>query len=414
MFGTGGCVAPVVEKNLAAGSAAREVEARALFDKVESGTGRTISWDDAHRRMFRDNLGLRQSEMMLTQAERETKRQWLGLVPRLSAFLNISKGLSDLANIESDNFNASLIGSFSIPNPFEFYAALYGAELQTQNARWSHQLDERRAFIELYSAFLDARALAEEKALLERRRTSFSLETNPDIARALLALGREKDAYERRALNHRTNVNRLLNTPGEDWNLTGRLPEVSYRSRYRNLRIGGDFGKMALNLYAVRIESSIMQTQRVKYQQWPSIAFGVSNPPLYTSAGGSDGLSGEDMTLFSGASKTLDVTDIGGRQAIQDAETRLKFTHEQLLLSVERESVRLYQMRGSYDRLLAEERRLVSSIARLDRSASAEAEVVLADLESRSQFELQLIQTRRQIEQLDLQYLIWDERFWKS
>jgi hypothetical protein len=139
----------------------------------------------------------------------------------------------------------------------------------------------------------------------------------------------------------------------------------------------------------------------------------LSNPPIYSSNSNSD-LSGEDFNLFSGASKSLDVTDIGGRQAIQDAETRLKFTREQLLMNMEREVARVLQIRKNYGQLMADERRTEAAMKRLDRAASSDAEIVLDDLESRSQLELQLIQIRRQIEQLDLQYLIWDERFWKK
>jgi hypothetical protein len=330
----------------------------------------------------------------------------------MAAFLNISKGFNTLTDLDTDNLNASILGSFNIPNPFEFYASLYSAALQAQNARWSQELDERRAYTELYAAFLDAIALKEESVAMERRKQAFSIAKSADPTKAFYAFTREVDGLERRMIGHRGNVNRLLNTPGKNWNLTGSIPLISYRDRYRDVKIGEYFGKMALNLYAVRIESSIMQTQRVKYQQWPSISFGLSNPPLYTSSGNS-GFNSDDMTLFSGANKSLDVTDIGGRQAIQDAETRLKYTREQLLLSMERETVRILQAKKSYGQLLAEERRLEAAMKRLDRPSSSEADIVMKDLASRSELELQLIQTRRQIGQLDLQYLIWDERFWK-
>ena len=408
-----GCVASKVDEKLVKESAARQVEIDSLLAEIETTPQKSISWGEAHRRLVSENLGLRQSRQMLVQAESESRRQWLTLVPRIAGFLNISKGLTALADIESDNFNANVVGSFNIPNPFEFYGALYGAELQAQNARWSHEMDERRAYTELYTAFLDAKALSEETAALERRRRNFAVEDSTDITKAIYSLAKERAALERRMMAHRGSVNRLFNTPGGNWNLTGGLPVVSYKDRYRNIRIGKDFGKMALNLYAVRIESSIMQTQRVKYQQWPSIGFGISNPPIYSSSG-SDGLSGEDFNLFSGANKSLDVTDIGGRQAVQNAETRLKFTREQLLLNMERETVRILQIQENYGQLLADERRLKTAIKRLNRPGSSEAEAVLGDLESLSKLELQLIQTRRQMEQLDLQYLIWDERFWKS
>ncbi len=384
-----------------------------MLTELESASQESIAWKKAYSRMLEENLGLQQSRHMLAQTERETRRQWLSLVPRVAAFLNVSKGLNNLADLETDNLNASIVGSFNIPNPFEFYGSLYGAALQAQNARWSQELDERRAFADLYSSFLDAQALSEEAAAMERRKKTFGIYESTDFTKSLQSLAKEEDSLVRRRTAHRGNVNRLLNTPGANWNLVGALPHISYRNRYQDIKIGGDFGKMALNLYAVRIESSIMQTQRVKYQQWPSIGFGLSNPPIYSS-NGSDNLSAEDFDLFTGANKSLDVTDIGGRQAIQDAETRLKFTREQLLLNMERETSRILLIKKSYAQLLADERRLEAAIKRLDRPASSEAEIVIGDLESLSQLELQLIQIRRQIDQLDLQCLIWDERFWKK
>lgn len=410
---TGGCVAKKVDQNLAKGAEDREVEFNTLLDQIETEPKKSISWDGALRRMLRDNLGLQQSQEALENAEKQSKRQWLGLIPRMSAFLSFSKGLTALGDLGSDDLNASVIGNLNIPNPFEFYGMLYGAALQAQNARWSNELDQRRAFTELYGAFLDARLLSEEMAAFELRKRTLSIADSRDVVKSLYGLSREKDGLERRLIMHRGNVNRLLNTPGGNWDLTGGLPRISFRDRYRSVRVGNDFGKMALNLYAIRIESAIMQTQRVKYQQWPSIQFGLSNPPLYTSSGNND-LSGDDFRMFSGASKSVDLTDVGGREAIQDAERRLKYTREQMKQGMEREGVRILQIQKTYGQLLAEESRLEAAVRRLDRPASSEVEIVLKDLELRSQLELQLIQTRRQVGQLDLQYLIWDERYWKS
>ncbi len=409
----GGCVAGKVDRVLDEGAAAGEEEFKALLIQAESEPRKQLSWNEARRRMMRDNLGLQQSRQMLHETERQTKRQWLTLVPRTSAFLNVGQALTSLTNFDSDNLNASVVASFNIPNPFEFYGTLYGNALQVQNARCNTQLDERRAFSELYLAFSSARALREEAVAIERKRRAFSAWNSPDVSKALYGLAREKDALERRYLAHRGNVNQLLNTPGGNWDLTGGLPDISFRDRYRKLDFGGDFGRLALKLHAIRVESAILQTQRVKFRQWPSINFGLSNPPLYSSEGGND-FAGEDFTLFSGVNKSMDLTDVGGRESIQNAEQRLKFTRAQLRQGMEREGVRMIQLRQAYDQLLAEERRLRAGIKRLERPASSEADAVLGDLELRSQLELQLIQTKRQVEQLDLQLLIWDESYWNS
>lgn len=407
------CVGKQVEARLAESSVSREKEFLSLADRVGSEPQTGISWESALQRMRRDNLGLQQSRKMRVDAEKLTQRQWLTLVPRTGAYMNISKDIASLTDFTDDDLYASLVASFNIPNPIEFYAMLYGAALQVQNARWSSQLDERRAFVELYAAYLEAGDLRDEEAALTHRQQTLWAGGVKDIAKSLNNLSKEADNLKRRRVMHRGNVNRLLNTPGGNWDLTGNLPSFSYRERFRTMKIGRDFGKLALNLYAIQIESAILQKQRVKFRQWPAINFGLSSPPIYTSSG-DNGISGEDFVMFSGASKTFDATDVLGRESIGDAEFRLKITREQLRLTMEREAARLSQIRDAYSRLLKEERVLESSLKRFDRPATAEADAVLRDLELRSRIELQLIQTRRQIEQLDLQYLIWDERFWKS
>ncbi len=402
-----------LNQRLSESSSNREKEYTELASLVETEPKCPIRWQDAIERMRRDNLGLRQSRKMLEDSEQLAKRQWLSLVPRTAAYLNISQGIASITDFDSDALNASLLTSFNIPNPFEFYAMLYGAALQTQNARWSSELDNRRAFSELYSAYMEAELLREEEAVSQRRWQSL-LSMNPsDIAKNLNDINKQKSNMKRRLQAHRENVNRLLNTPGRNWELRGGLPELSYRNRYQKMKIGRGFGKLALNLYAIQVERAIMQTERVKFRQWPTISFGLSNPPLYSSSG-NYGLSAEDFTMFSGVSKSVDFGDFMGRVSIRDAKYRLQITREQVRQNMEREASRMIQIRDAYGQLLMEEKNLQIAMKRLDRMTSTEIDAVTSDLELRSGFEMQLIQTSRQIKQLDLQYLIWDEYFWKS
>jgi len=383
------------------------------MDQVDSEPVRQIRWKEALKRMETDNLGLQQSQRMLKDAQKLTRRQWLSLVPRTAAFLNVSQGIASITDFDGDDLNASVVTNFNIPNPFDFYGALYGAELQKLEARWSSELDRRRAFADMYSAFVEAELLREEEAVSKRRRQVL-LGGNPsDVSKALNNFTRENNNMERRRMTHRENVNRLLNTPGFNWDLVGDLPRLSYRERFDEMKVGNNFGKLALNLYAIRIESAILRTEQIKFRQWPAINFGLSNPPLYSSNVGSD-ITGEDFVMFSGVSKSLDLTDLGGRENIRDADYRLKLTREQVRQTMEREASRLHQMRNTYAQLLKEERHSQASLKRLSNPVSSEVQAVIKDLELRSEIETQLILLGRQIKQLDLQYLIWDELFWKS
>ena len=408
------CVGPTLSRQLTGSAAERAIEFRAMLDRVETAPLRPIPWQKAHQRMLQENLALRQSHKMLVDAQKLTRRQWLSLVPRTAGFLNITQNLGNAKSFGGESLATNLVASFNIPNPFEFYAMLYGAALQAQDAQWSNQLDARRAYAELYSAFMEAATLRKEEASLERQRQALMAgDISADFPKALTGVINEASSLKNRRLSHRSNVNRLLNTPGGNWDLVGAPPSLSYRTRYRTIKIGRDFGMLALNLYVIQIESAILETERVKFQRWPSLSFGLSNPPLYSS-NQSNRFSGENFVLFAGAYKSLEINDLGNRESIRDAEYRLRVTREQLQMSMEREATRLLQIRDAYDQLLKEERHLEVAIKQLDHPATSETKAVLADLELLSQLEMQLLQVKRQIKQLDLQYLIWDELFWKS
>lgn len=408
-----GCVADSVNRSLGEQAAIQKEEFKDILGRIRSEPVSSLSWESAYKRMMDQNLALRQSAQQLEDSEKQTRRQWMTLVPKVAGYLSLGSNISSLTNFDGDDLTARLIANFNIPSPFEFYASLYAVALQNQNAKWSYELDKRRAYGQLYSLFADADALRRAETSLADR-----LKAGPDadlanVGKSLKTLAVEARSLERRRLYHRSNVNQMLNTPGGNWDLTGKLPVVSYEHRFKRMKIGEDFGKLALNLYAIQVEGAILRVQRVKFQQWPAINFGFSNPPIYSNTG-ENGFSSDDLTLFSGANKSVDLSDIGGLESIQDAEIRLKFTREQVRQRMEFDVLRILQIASSYEFLLKERTRLQRDIDRVGRPGSAEPEIVLKDLTRRSELDSELSEIRQQIQQLDLQFLIWDERFWNS
>lgn len=407
----GACTATRMERNLEANVAEQKREFQDILGTFKSGRSRPISWNSAYKRMMRDNLSLKQSRLQVEESKKQRKRQWLSLVPRVTSYVNIGANLSELSDLGSDDLNASLLASFDIPNPFEFYAGLYAASLQEQNAIWSHELDERRAYSQLYSAFVEGEAIAEADEAYKSRMNSLLGNSSGDLDNVLKSVTSEMEGLKRRRLYQRLNLNQLLNTPGSNWESTGPLPKISYENRYRRLVTGEGFGKLALNLQAIQIEGAILRVQQVKFQQWPSINFGLSTPPIYSSSGTTD-FSSDNLQLFTGAYKSFDVTDLGGREKIQDAKARLRFTRQQLRQRAETEGSRILQLVESYDGLMREKQRLRKRVGRLNHGGSNEPEAVIADLELHTETNIRLIEVRRQIQQLDLQFLVWDENFW--
>jgi hypothetical protein len=405
------CVDSRLERNLAANAATQESELLGLSGRLADDRRSRIGWRDALKRMEQDNLSLRLSRQQLADSKRQTRNQWLSLVPNLATFVSIGDSLSDLSNLSSASLNANLVANMNIPNPFDFHASLYAMALQQQNAVWSHELDRRRAYVQLYSAFLEEQRLATAEEALAKRKRRLASGPPQDMAASVRRLATEEMNLERRRAYQRVSVNQLLNTPGANWEPAGGLPAVSYRSRYNRLSVGERFGKLALNLQTIQIEGAILRVQRVKFQQWPSVNFGLSAPPLYSSNDGAS-FSSDNLQFFSGASKSFNVADIGGRESIRDANIRLQFTREQLRGRMESEIVRIREGQEMYRRLLAEEKHLLGRIRRYERPGASDTIIVAKDLEMLGELELQLAETRRQLQQLDLQFLVWDESHW--
>lgn len=408
-----GCVTEKVQRNLHANALNQEEEFKSLLGQVRSESTKPMTWEAAYQRLMDHNLGLQQSALQREEAEKQAKRQWLALIPKVAGFLSLGSNITTLTDVGGDDLTASLIANFNIPSPFEFYASLYSVELQAQNARWSGELDQRRAYAQLYSFFLEAEVIRKAEVSLVQRLKSGPEGEIDNIGKSFKALAVEQRSLERRQLFHRSSVNQLLNTPGGNWELVGKIPSISYQDRYSRIKIGEDFGKLALNLYAIQIEGAMLRVERIKFQQWPTINFGLSSPPLYSNTG-DYAFNSDELALFSGANESVDVTDIGGREGIRDAEKRLKFTREQLRQRMEFDILRILQLASSYQFLIQEESRLQREIRRINEPASAEPTIVLKDLSLKSQLELQLSEIRQQIKQVDLQFLIWDEKYWKA
>lgn len=406
-----GCVESRMQRNLAESAAVQRKEFASLIDKAMRAPAVGIGWDDAYRRMMADNLSLRQSANQLEQARRSTRDQWISLAPNFAIFANLGDSLSSVTDFGSDNISLNLVGNLNIPNPFDFHARLYAAALQKQNAEWSHQLDKRRAFIELHQVFSDQARLDEMEKSLRVRQLNLSPDQK-DPVRQLEGMRNEQRNLERIHSAQRVRINHLLNTPGANWRLTGSPPRISYRDRIDQLRIGENFGKLAMNLQAIQIEGAILRRQRVKFQQWPMISFGLSAPPLWSNQDQTS-LSSDNLYFFSGAARSINLADPIGRQDLRDAEERIQFTRAQLRLRIETESHQLLQARKTYHELLAEERQLKKSLQRIESSRSIEAVFLLADLAERAQVVSRLGEVQGRILQLDLQLLIWDETFWK-
>lgn len=407
------CVESRLDKQLRQNALEQRVALKRLMAQAESDEQAPITWSRAHRKMLNENLLLKRSQEQLEKARELKSKQWLDLIPDVGAYVNIGANISELGSLNGEDINARLATNLRIPNPFLFYGRLYASALQRQNAEWSHELDRRRLYAQLFEAFVEAKTIDEMERETRARSKGISLLGSNDVTEALDRIEREKDMLQRRKAYHRIKVNQLFNTPGSNWKLEGSLPRISYRNRVDSLKLGGDYGRLAVNLEAIQIESAILRVKRIKFQQWPMLNLGLSLPPLYAKNEDTD-FSTDRMLLFSSATKAIDLQDVAGLEDISDAKKRLQLTRERLMQSREREVLRLNQLVNRYRQLLKREVRIKRKIARIGDYGFTEPGAVLNNLAERSSLKLELIEVQRQLGQLDLQFLIWDENYWKS
>ena len=400
--------------NLKEVHAAQKSEISDLHVEIRDAPEKPISWASAHRKMVRDNLTLRQSREQVRMAGRATGDQWRSLVPRLGAFVNLGESITELTRINSDNINAQLVANLNVPNPFDFYAGLYAAALQKQSAEWSHELDRRRAYVQLLSLYHEEHLIREAEEAYERRVKTLSSAAPQEMVPRIMTLKNEEESLRRRKAYHRAQINTMLNTPGANWRLEGVPPEIPSFQGNRNLQVGEDFGGLAMKLQAVQIEVAQLRIKQSQFRQWPNLSFGLSTPPLYTSGDTSQNFSADNMLFFTGANQSFTITDPIGRRTVRDARRRLQFTREQLRLRAENEALRISQARVAYRALVDEESRLQKRSNRPSRMVSAAPEVVLREIEQLAEAETSRQGIRRRLHQMDLQFLIWYEKFWES
>jgi|GEM_PF-3318091 len=408
-----GCTENRIARNLSAHLASQERDAAWLDSRMDSAPSVPIKWSAALAKMRSSNLGLLQSRAQMEEAQKQPRREWLGLLPRLSGFVSLGDSISQLTDIGS-NLDARLVANFAIPNPVEFYATIYGAQLQKQGAIWSNQLDERRAYIQLYTVYAEAASIQDAAQRLTETQKSLSVIPLEELEKVSKGFLSSREQLRIRQKYHRLAVNRLFNTPGANWKLVGSVPSLGYEKSYRNIKLGNNFGKLAFNLQAVQIEAAQMSVYRVRYRQWPSINFGLSTPSLYSTQDTNSGYSSDNTYLFSSASQTVDYTDLGGFRSVKDARQRLENTRAQIRLRMEEETVRMKELCRAYSNLLIERNMLEKQLAYVPRSASTDYQVLSQQLLVREEHKTRLAEIKNQLTQLDLQLLIWDENYWKN
>jgi len=387
-----------------------ESERGALEDTVDSAT-RHLDWESACRLMIERNQRLRLGREQLADLERQRKRFALDQIsPRLSAVANLSSALGSIAQLGDRDYGIRLFGSFNIPNPITVYARRYSLELQYyQSALSLHEL-ERRLKASLYGQFLRYGALEQIQTRKPERGNLTGIWER--------SFSRERDELNerRRRSAQRLSFNETLNTPGENWAPdVSSLPKISYANELSRLKPEKGYGRLALKQAAGQVEASLADLWRLKLERLPSFSTGVSVPTLYDSGLDENGFEADEVRLFGSLNESF---DLSGREAesARQAEQRAVLVQESLRSRLEREIYILDEAKQNYRNLLGERDKILKLLGWMEKNPppGGSPKVVLKRINEASALRVRLKQNELQRRQLDLEFWIWDEDYWKS
>jgi len=219
---------------------------------------------------------------------------------------------------------------------------------------------------------------------------------------------------ENQALQLKVRLNRLLNTPGKNWKITGSPPKISYANKLNQISFRKNYAKLALMLQTLQIESNNLSIWNIKFTRLPQLSLGASTPPLYSSQSDST-LSSDQITLFSGLSKSFDPTDPLDKETVKNTKKRIRYNRQQLLLSTESDALRLNLLKKRYKQLLTQRVSLKTQLLTLDSlQTSTSSTSIIKLLEERKKIVDAISETHKRQVSLDLQIWVWDENYWKK
>lgn len=383
-------------------------------------TATPLHWDEAVERMMAQNLDIQRSYNGILDAREATQRVFLDLVPPVNLSARLSRQLTDLGNLSSDDLDFSVFSTVNVPGVLRLRVNHYAALLQEIRATWAFELERRERTAQLYALFIRQRNLEQRARTLEL--SGLSLKNQPlksidpanprpaelERRNRLWALDREREQLG-------LDVARLLGDYSALW-----IPEPdSLPTLYPDQQLPDiqDLEQIAVlwrQLRAAELEGARMTELGAQLNYWPDLRMTVSSPPLFQSQGGQTFDWDKDAVTFS-LSSSLSI-DTQMRNAFRLRQIRrgnaliLESLGQESAEIIRRLKEGLATWQFNQDELLLTETRhrlLLKSLA------TGSLDTANDRLESLLRVEEQL--TRLRSEQAELEALFWrlDEAQWQ-
>ena len=100
---------------------------------------RSITWTDALDLMRDQNLTLRQSRDAIITSRERLKQVNRDLIPGAALTANLTKGITQLGDLNGDDAALSLYGFFNVPGLIQWRMRHYAGELELIRTEWAHE-----------------------------------------------------------------------------------------------------------------------------------------------------------------------------------------------------------------------------------------------------------------------------------
>lgn len=371
-----------------------------------------LTWPKAVALIRSQNLTYLRASQRLDELHKERESiLWRQLDPRIRAVGTLGAALGELSSLTSSDYGLRLLGSISLPSPSTYYATRYGLELQIYQAELDLLLVERRLQASLYSYFIRQNEIASSAST--RKIPSDESDIEGSI-RDLLKKRTDAASRERQEEMLRLSFNDILDTPGGNWHgKMSSLPRISYGGKLSELNTENGYGQLALKQAAGQVEAGLVRVLQVKLARLPMISTGISPPTLYDSRGATDFDLG-DTNLFGSMSRGFDFTGRDARR-LEQAEIHADFLQRSLRQRLEREVSQLERLKTSYRLLVRDAKRMEAQDQWLKNNIpDGSSKLLLSHVEEMVQIQDSLSKNELARKQLDLQFWIWDENYWKK
>ena len=307
---------------------------------------RELSWDAAKEMMLVNNLELQRAKDSLERAKESRSQIYWDLVPTLRLSSNLSKALSEVGSIESEDMRLNIFSTINFPGLINLYSRKYTALLAEIKSEWDLKLKRRQLVIRLRKLFLEYSDFETRKGNVEKTQL-WSASENKKPAE-LLASTPEEILIEQQAFNLRISENQLSQTISKilgnfkyNWRLLkDGIPKLSYVDNPLDLNRTDKLGVLLRQKQAADLEALRLTEFSTKLRYFPDLNLGVSSPPLYRVGNGVEtGFSADDLVFRASSGFSLDTSLRVTRQlknVRRQIEFQNRFMREQIREQIQR------------------------------------------------------------------------------